>query len=309
MQVCQARTGLSTCVFLAFLVVEYPQNCPIAQAPTAKVFGLQHHGLGHGAGVYGGLRKHWRARRRPDPAWSVRRMLVFVPHPVLQWCRRDEQAPRCLLAGFMMNGAQQIVGNILASCFSLITIGPPGVLALHHGRVAFRSIIIKSLGLTTLQTRLLSSALGFCIDVVLLSSVWLAKKTGQNLLVMPGFVVPSFIGTIRLMTAPISATSHKVGLLFDLTPSSRPAGTLSLSLSSRSVAGQTKKGVAVTVSFIAWASENSVGPQLFFSWDKPRYLIVFATQLGYGSFRATAITGFAGTHASEQGRRGAREFP
>ncbi len=171
----------------------------------------------------------------------------------------------------MMNGAQQIVGGLLAYCFSLITSGPLkswqwiflvyGVISVVFGlfvgwwlpdspmrakcfseedkhlmveRVrdnqtgiqnrewkkhqfwegltdpqvwgyalvqlcttlptsglgAFQGIIIKSFGFTTLQTQLLAMVLGFYIIIVLLGSVWLVKKTNQNLLVMLGFVVP-----------------------------------------------------------------------------------------------------------------------
>lgn len=39
------------------------------------------------------------------------------------WYRREEQAAR-VIYWYMMNGAQQIVGGLLAYCFSLITSGP-----------------------------------------------------------------------------------------------------------------------------------------------------------------------------------------
>ncbi len=39
------------------------------------------------------------------------------------WYRREEQASR-VTYWYMMNGAQQIVGGLLAYCFSLITSGP-----------------------------------------------------------------------------------------------------------------------------------------------------------------------------------------
>lgn len=171
----------------------------------------------------------------------------------------------------MMNGAQQIVGGLLAYCFSLIDSGPlkswqwiflgygivsiifgffvgwympdspmrakcfseedkhlmvervrdnqtgvqNRVFKMHHliealkdpqvwgyaiialcttlptsGLGSFQGIIIKSLGFTTLQTQLLAMVLGSYIIIVLLSSLWLVKKTGQNLLVMLGFVLP-----------------------------------------------------------------------------------------------------------------------
>jgi MFS family permease len=170
-----------------------------------------------------------------------------------------------------MNGAQQVVGGLLAYCFSLITTGPLrswqwlflvyGIISVFFGvfvgwwmpdspmrakcfteqekheiveRVrdnqtgiqnrtfkreqviealtdpqtygyalialtttlptsglgAFANIIIKTFGFNTLQTQLLAMVLGFYIIIVLLGSVWLVKKTSQNLLVMLGFCIP-----------------------------------------------------------------------------------------------------------------------
>ena len=170
-----------------------------------------------------------------------------------------------------MNGAQQIVGGLLAYCFSLITTGPLkswqwlfltyGIVSISFGafvgwwmpdspmrakcfteeqkhqiieRVrdnqtgiqnrqfkreqaiealkdpqtwgyamvafcttlptsglgSFAGFIITSFGFNLLQTQLLSMVLGCYIIIVLLSSVYLVKKTNQNLFVMLGFVVP-----------------------------------------------------------------------------------------------------------------------
>jgi MFS family permease len=186
------------------------------------------------------------------------------------WYKRDEQASR-VTYWYMMNGAQQMVGGLLAYCFSLIQGGPLkswqwlflgyGVVSVVYGvfvgwwmpdspmrakcfseedkrlmveRVrsnqtgiqnrefkreqvwegltdpqawgyaliqlcttlptsglgSFQGIIIKGFGFTTLQTQLLAMVLGAYIIIVLLSSSWLVKKTGQNLLVMLGFVIP-----------------------------------------------------------------------------------------------------------------------
>jgi len=49
---------------------------------------------------------------------------------------------------------------------------------------------------------------------------------------------------------------------------------------SRNVAGQTKKSVVVAMHFIFWAAGNAIGPQLFLSWDAPRYFIAFSTHMG-----------------------------
>lgn len=58
------------------------------------------------------------------------------------------------------------------------------------GLGAFKSIIISGFNFTVLQTQLLAMVLGFYIIIVLFSSLYLVKKTGQNLIVMGCFVIP-----------------------------------------------------------------------------------------------------------------------
>lgn len=278
------------------------------------------------------------------------------------WYKREEQAAR-VTYWYMMNGAQQIIGGLLAYCFSLITTGPLkswqwlfltyGVISVAFGafvgwwmpdsimrakcfseedkrlmiaRVrsnqtgiqnrefkkyqviealkdpqtwcyagiqlfttlptsglgSFSGLIITSFGFTVLQTQLLSMVLGAYIIIILLGSVWLVKKFNQNLLTMLGFVVPSFIGTALLMALPSETKAQHVGLLicYYITLSFWSAQTLGLSMMSRNVAGQTKKSVVVAMNFVFWAVGNSIGPQVFLDWNKPRYFIAFATHIG-----------------------------
>lgn len=103
--------------------------------------------------------------------------------------------------------------------------------------------------------------LGFYIIIVLLGSVWIVGKTNQNLFTMLGFVVPSFIGTILLMTITPDTHTKRIGLVicYYITLSFWSAQTLALSLLSRNVAGQTKKSVAVTMNFVIWATGNAIG--------------------------------------------------
>jgi cytochrome b subunit of formate dehydrogenase len=58
------------------------------------------------------------------------------------------------------------------------------------GLGAFANIIIAGFPFRVLQTQLLATVLGAYIIIVLLSSTWLVKKTGQNLLVMGIYVAP-----------------------------------------------------------------------------------------------------------------------
>ncbi|KAG7138598.1 putative transporter like protein [Verticillium longisporum] len=328
----QSYSWLTTCIYIAVLIVEYPQNWLIARVPIAKYLSFC------------------------IPAFVILSGM---------WYRREEQASR-VTYWYMMNGAQQIVGGLLAYCFSLIKTGPLaswqwlfltyGVISVVFGlwvgfwmpdspmrahcfteaekhemveRVrdnqtgiqnktfkrhqfvegltdpqvwgycgiafcttlptsglgAFANIIIKSFGFSLIETQLLAMVLGFYIIIVLLSSVWLAKRYGQNLWIMLVYCLPSFAGTAVLMTVRTGSMGTNVGLLISyyITLSFWAAQTLALSLISRNIAGQTKKTVAVAMNFIFWAAGNAVGPQVFLQRDQPRYLIAFSTHMGcYG---------------------------
>lgn len=102
------------------------------------------------------------------------------------------------------------------------------------------------------------------------------------------------------MTLSENTKSQRIGLLlcYYITFSFWATTALSLSLLSRNIAGQTKKMVTLTLTFIMWAVGNTVGmspklspwkgnkfntsagPQVFLAWDGPRYFIAFATHLG-----------------------------
>ncbi|KAK0709853.1 major facilitator superfamily domain-containing protein [Lasiosphaeria miniovina] len=359
----QDYSWLTTCIYITILIVEYPQNWIITRVPIAKY-------LSFCIVAWGTVLATTAACNNFASLVTVRVLLglfesacqpAFIVLSAM-WYRREEQTAR-VTYWYMMNGAQQVVGGLLAYCFSLITTGPLkswqwlflgyGVVSVIYGlfvgwympdspmrakcfseedkrlmieRVrdnqtglqsrkfrldhvyealrdpqvwgyalialtttlptsglgAFQGLIIKSFGFTVLQTQLLAMVLGFYIIIVLLGSIWIVKRTNQNLLVMLGFVIPSFIGTILLMTVTPDTLARKVGLLicYYITLSFWSAQTLALSMISRNVAGTTKKSVAVTINFIFWATGNSIGPQVFLAWDAPRYFIAFATHLG-----------------------------
>lgn len=267
----QEYSWLTTCIYITILVVEYPQNWIIARVPLGKY-------LSFNIIAWGAVLACTAACTTFSGLIVVRTLLglfesacqpAFVVLSSI-WYRREEQASR-VIYWYMMNGMQQIVGGLLAYCFSLITSGPLkswqwiflvyGVISVLFGifvgwwmpdspmrakcfteeekhlivervrdnqtgiqnRVfkrdqliealldpqvwgyaiiaicttlptsglgGFANIIIKSLGFSTLQTQLLSMVLGAYIIIVLLSSLWLVKKTSQNLLVMLFFIIP-----------------------------------------------------------------------------------------------------------------------
>ncbi|KAI0143477.1 major facilitator superfamily domain-containing protein [Xylariaceae sp. FL1272] len=375
-QVSQLYSWLTTCIYIAILIVEYPQNYIIARVPLGKY-------LGFSIFAWGAVLASHAACTNFVGLVTVRTLLgifesacqpAFVVLSAM-WYRREEQAAR-VTYWYMMNGAQQIVGGLLAYLFTLITTGPLkswqwlflsyGIISIFFGVFVFfympdspmrakcfseedkrlmvervrenqtglqnrtfkkehvydaltdpqtwcyaiiqltttlptsglgsfaNLIISKNLGFSILQTQLLAIVLGAYIIIVLLGSVWIVKKTSQNVLVALGFVVPSFVGTILLLTIPNNTLAQHVGLLISyyITLSFWSAQTLGLSLLSRNVGGQTKKSVVVAINFVFWATGNAIGPQVFLSWDAPRYHIAFITHLGCYSLLVLTLLWF-----------------
>jgi hypothetical protein len=359
----QRFSWLTTCIYIGVLVVEYPTNWIIQRVPIAKYLSLNI--------ILWGSVLACHAAATNFPGILALRTLLGIFEAVCQpsflilssmWYRREEQAETvtyCSFShlkkscdesaqanactGYMMNGGQQIVGGLLAYCFTKIGRDGPivswqalfmtyGILSVFWGifvflympdspmrakcfseadkalmveRVrsnqtglqnkkfridqvkeaftdpqtycymiiqicttlptsglgAFANIIITSFDFTVLQTQLLAMVLGAVIIVILLSSTWLTKKFGQNILIMCIYMVPSFAGTIVLLTVKNTTLATKVGLLISyyIALSFWAAQTLGMSLLSRNVGGQTKKSIVVTCNFVSWCVGNAIG--------------------------------------------------
>lgn len=111
------------------------------------------------------------------------------------------------------------------------------------------------------------------------------------------------------MTVENKNNATRIGLLISyyITLSFWSAQTLALSMISRNIAGQTKKAVVVTCNFVSWATAAAIGkfcivtqfgnvsnayglgPQVFLSWDAPRYFIAFSVHLGCYSLLVVII--------------------
>lgn len=381
----QQYQWLTTCIYVAVLVVEYPTNWIIQRVPIAKYLGIN-------IMLWGTVLACHAACKNFPQLVAVRTLLgIFecVCQPAFlvlssMWYKREEQA-QTVAYWYMMNGGQQIVGGLLAYCFSLIKHAPikswqalfltygcfsglwgafvlfwmpdspmrakcfseedkklmvervrsnqtglqnkkfrayqireafsdpqlycHAIIAITttlptSGLGAFYGIVVTDLGFTVLETQLLAMVLGAIIIIVLLSSAWLVKKYKQNCLVMGLYVIPSFIGTIVLMTVKNTDTATRAGLLISyyVVLTFWAAQTLSMSMISRNIAGQTKKTVIVAANFCAWCAGNAAGPQVFLTKDAPRYFIAFSTHMGcYVVLVITII--FLRLHLKRQNRR------
>ncbi|KAI9498163.1 major facilitator superfamily domain-containing protein [Zychaea mexicana] len=149
------------------------------------------------------------------------------------------------------------------------------------GLGAFANIIITGFGFSVLETQLLAMVLGAYIMFCLLSSSYITKRWGHTVLVMMAYVIPSVIGTIVLLAVENTNAATQAGLLmcYYLVLSFWATSTLSISLLSRNVGGQTKKSVAVAFNFICWAAGNAIGPQVFQQHESPRYFTGFAVHI------------------------------
>lgn len=363
----QQYSWLTTCTYLAILVWEYPTNWIVQRVPIGKY-------LAFNIIAWGTVLACHAACNNFTGLVVVRTLLglfetccqpIFVILSAM-WYKREEQAAT-VSYWYLMNGGQQIVGGLLAYCFTLIqgaALKNWRILFLVYGAVsvawgifvwwympdspmrakcyseedkflmvervrenqtglqnrtfkkshvyealldpqiwsyafvqffcalptsglgAFANIIISSFGFTVLQTQLLAMVLGAYLVVLLLSSAWLSKRFNQNCFIMIGYVIPSIVGTVVLMTYHNDGTTKRKAVLlfcYYLTLSFWGCSTLGLSMLSRNVGGMTKKTVAIAMNFIGMAVGNTVGPQVFREKDAPGYLTAFATHMGcYG---------------------------
>ena len=88
------------------------------------------------------------------------------------------------------------------------------------------------------------------------------------------------VGTIVIIAVKPNA-SNAGGMLiaFYCTQFFLAEGNMIISLVTRNVAGQTKKGITMTMVFVGWAVGNMIAPQIFQTSDAPRYIKGFIAHL------------------------------
>ncbi|KAI9170604.1 transporter [Paramyrothecium foliicola] len=148
------------------------------------------------------------------------------------------------------------------------------------GLGVFSNLIIKEFGFTLLQTQLLNIAQGALTIVVMVSSAWASQKSGQTCLIMLLWTVPAIVGTVViLVVTPNASNAGGMLIAFYCTQFFLAQGNMIISLITRNIAGQTKKGITMTLVFVGWAVGNLIAPQIFQEKDAPRYLPGFVVHL------------------------------
>jgi len=155
----------------------------------------------------------------------------------------------------------------------------------------FSNIIVNGLGFSVRQTQLLNLAQGGWSVLIYISSAWLARWTKQTILVLICFMIVALVGTIVLNAVAVTpATAAGLLIAFYLANCCIVSGNLLWSLVTRNIAGQSKKVTTYTSMFIMFAAGNMVGPQIFQSFDGPRYHTAFSVHIAlYALFIVTAI--------------------
>ncbi|KAJ5679912.1 hypothetical protein N7462_008156 [Penicillium macrosclerotiorum] len=148
------------------------------------------------------------------------------------------------------------------------------------GLGVFSNLIIQQFGFSLLQTQLLNIAQGAWTIGVMLGSAWAAQRFQQTCFVMILCAIPAMIGTIIiLVVTPTASNAGGMLIAFYCTQCFLAEGNMIISLITRNVAGQTKKGITMTMVFIGWAVGNLIAPQIFQNKDAPRYLHGFLAHI------------------------------
>ncbi|OAG10759.1 MFS general substrate transporter [Paraphaeosphaeria sporulosa] len=172
-------------------------------------------------------------------------------------------------------------------CVALITVAN----LIIGGLGVFSNLIIRQFGFSLLQTQLLNIAQGAWLIIVMIGSAQACQHSGQNCLMMILWTLPAIAGTIViLIVKPNPKNSGGMLIAFYCTQFFCAQGNMIISLITRNIAGQTKKGMTMTLVFIGWSVGNLIAPQIFQEKDAPRYLPGFLVHIGiYGVYIGLVI--------------------
>ncbi|KAJ5980414.1 hypothetical protein N7481_007712 [Penicillium waksmanii] len=161
-------------------------------------------------------------------------------------------------------------------CFMLIAVAN----LIIGGLGVFSNLIVKEFGFSTLQTTLLNIAQGSWTIIVMIGSAWASQRFQQTCFTMILWAIPAIVGTIViLVVTPTPSNAGGMLIAFYCTQFFLAEGNMIISLVTRNIGGQTKKGITMTIIFIGWAVGNLIAPQIFQNFDAPRYLHGFLAHI------------------------------
>ncbi|CAI7564078.1 unnamed protein product [Penicillium pancosmium] len=161
-------------------------------------------------------------------------------------------------------------------CFMLIAVAN----LIIGGLGVFSNLIVQEFGFSTLQTTLLNIAQGLWTIIVMIGSAWVSQIFQQTCFTMILWAIPAIVGTIViLVVTPTPSNAGGMLIAFYCTQFFLAEGNMIISLVTRNMGGQTKKGITMTIIFIGWAVGNLIAPQIFQNSDAPRYLHGFLTHI------------------------------
>ncbi|KAF2024405.1 MFS general substrate transporter [Setomelanomma holmii] len=144
----------------------------------------------------------------------------------------------------------------------------------------FSNLIIRQFGFSLLQTQLLNIAHGAWTIIVMIGSAQACQKSDQNCFIMILRCLPAIAGTIViLIVKPTPKNAGGMLIAFYCTQFFSAQGNIIISRITRNVAGQTKKGMVMTMTFVSWSVSNLIAPQIFQAKDAPRYLHGFLAHI------------------------------
>ncbi|KAF9890628.1 hypothetical protein FE257_005759 [Aspergillus nanangensis] len=315
----QEYSWLGTILYIGILVGEYPQNLLLQKLPLAKtlavnvfIWGREEQSVLNSiwycmSGVQlmiGGLLAFGVSHFTDGPiknwqlfflvlglftcAWSFCIGILLPDSPMSAKCFSD--ADRKLMIERVRHNETgienkeykkyQIIETIqdpfVWCCVLLITIANLVI----GGLGVFSNLIIQQFGFSILQTQLLNIAQGAWSILVMIGSGWACERFQQTCFIMILYAIPAIIGTIvMLVVTPTSSNAGGMLIAFYCTQFFPAQGNMIISLITRNIAGQTKKGFTMTMVFIGWSVGNLIAPQIFQDSDAPRYLHGFLAHI------------------------------
>ncbi|WVF69404.1 hypothetical protein IAT40_004181 [Kwoniella sp. CBS 6097] len=177
---------------------------------------------------------------------------------------------------------QEAAADPVVCCFLLMQIAG---FIIVNGLATFSNIIVKGLGFSVRQTQLLNLAQGGFSMIIFFGTAWVARWTNQTCLVLIGTMAIALAGTVVLLVVPVSAkTAPGMLLAFYFANFVIAAGSLTYSIVTRNIAGQTKRTCVTAMLFVTYGAGCIIGPQVFRSTDAPRYRTAFATHIALYAF-------------------------